>query len=308
MRKSISLLASLSFGLLYPSAVYSLESPAVIASPAIAQTVDADFEASELAITSELALEERIQDLASGDSREYTFRGNANELIVVYIEASRGYSYSIRASIIDADGEQVEGEYAYHEGLDFAEYKGRHTAFLLPQTGEYRLVITNQEYTGESVQSSEYLVRARVAPYVERLMIYGLELIDEERFEEAISVFGMAIEESPEQPLPYMARALSYAIPRFEDLGSDDFSEDADEFEVVYDVFSRIDAETQALIVSDMKQSATVMNALIDEGKITLEDVDIHPGLLSEGAAFFETGVASVRLRELFNDFFGLPN
>lgn len=321
MKQSISLLALASLSVIFPSSAYGLspqvESPLALQSGLpIASTIASavvqrpSVELAQAADTPRVNIEDRIQGTSDSINREYTFKGNANEMIVVYVDALQGSLYDTSMLLVGSDGQEVASKPSYHQGLDLAETDGRHRIFLLPATGEYRLQFmprsVDPEYSeAYSPEPIDYLLRVRLAPYAERLIILGSRMMDEGRYEEAIDIFALAIEESPEQPLPYVGRLIATAEPFFEALEEESlFDGEEDEFEVVYRLFQDLDPEIQVQLISDMRQTGTKLEALIANGKTTVEQADIDPAVLLDGAVFLETGVVSETMINFFENGF----
>ncbi|MFK8182064.1 MAG: hypothetical protein AB8B99_01730 [Phormidesmis sp.] len=315
MKQSINLLALASLSVIFPASAYGLsphvESPLAVQSglpiaAAVAQRPSGEM--AEAADTLRVNIEDRIQGTSDSINREYTFQGNANEMIVVYVDALQGSLYDTSMLLVDAEGQAVASKPSYHQGLDLAETEGRHRIFLLPATGEYRLQFvprtTDPEYYETyPPETIDYLLRVRLAPYAERLIILGSRMMDEGHYEEAIDIFVLAIEESPEQPLPYVGRLIATAEPFLKALDEESlFDGEEDVFEVVYRLFQDLTPEIQVQLISDMRQTGTKLEALIVNGKTTVEQADLDPAILLDGAVFLETGVVSETMRNFFEN------
>ncbi|MEM6452677.1 MAG: hypothetical protein AAF703_20465 [Cyanobacteria bacterium P01_D01_bin.105] len=326
MNRSISLLTLFSVFSILPVSAYAF-TPANILKNSPLDTSPLDnppqlaqvYANNPIAVDSPLNIEELI--VGEADSlvveREYTFRGKQNQMIVVYLEKSQGHPFNAAVTITDPTGRPVSAKNAYHDGLDLAETDGRHRVFLLPETGEYQISFSGETYAAyyridgdetppsipEDARPDEYLLRIRLAPYVERLIILGSRMMNEERHEEALAMFTLAIEERPEQPLPYIGRAFSHVSPVFDSIDESTF-ETKDEFSVVYEAFQGLSPEIQLLVIEDLRQAGMTINALIAAGKTSESKIDINPDIFIEGVTFLETGVASESLREMIEEMY----
>lgn len=254
--------------------------------------------------TSEIKVEERFVLSYDTPSREYAFTGNANEIVVVYFEEKSGREYWTDALLYAPSGQLVNRAQRYPDGLNFAESEGRHLTFRLPETGEYRFTLAADDYVDEYTSSDElhpsslvYSLNIRVAAYEERLIMYGSDLINEERYEAAIPVFNQAITYNPNIPIAYFSRAVAHAGVAIQSTGMDE--NDINGLEDIYTVFQAMDPQTQNLVVSDVSQLGQRLIDAIAQGEITAEQVEINPQVFIEIAQFLETGEQSETLIEL---------
>ena len=308
MNRSIPLLTSallVSFGMsaLLPVAAHGTESHLLL-------TAQADMSGAIANVGAQLNIEDRIQGDLADIEQSYTFEGKQNEMIVIYVEAIQGSEYFTSLSVIDSEGEQVQGRPVYHGGLDFAESGGRHRVFLLPKSGTYRINFKGDAYESPSPDIStppvpvDFLLKARLAPYIERLIIHASNLLDEERYSEAIPILDLATEEDPTQPLPYLVRALARVAPALDEIDESQLSDDVDHFVLIYGAFEGIVPETQLMVIEDIKDADIALNALYAAETITPEEADVPAGFLTEAAAFLATGVVSDELREIVGNNF----
>ena len=306
MNKSFSLITCISLSILFPSAVYSLEAANATERSLTAQISEQDVSVSSAA---RIDIEDRIQGTPESLTREYTFQGNENELVVAYREAIQGSRFATEITITAPSGEPVAGRYSSHMGLNLNELDGTHQIFLLPETGEYQLTFKRrlpEEVALEAVptEPEEYLLRARLAPYSERQFIHAFNLLDDERYEEATAAFTLAIEADPAQPLPYIGRIMSYSLPVIDTVDDSEYLQEEDFFSATYRIFQRFNAETQATITSDLRQAGVTTNLLLEEGKTTLEKIEIAPDIFAEGADFLETGETTEEFEESILEMF----
>ena len=312
----------LSIGLLTPKAARSAEHDSVSIASSQSQELVSQTPISQ-ALTSQ-AIEASSVDInaqieGAGDiTREYTFRGNANETVVAYWElldrandSDNVYNFLYYGGVVllDENGQAVQQEYAYPRGITLDEVKGRHSSFRLPATGEYRLVFSSQvsgfpELPGfNTTESRNYLMRIRTADYHERLMLYVVDLLAEERFEEALSMLSMAISHKPDTPMAYYARVYITGLmadaeqpdKRFETLG-EGFEDER--IEAIYELFQSLTPEQQSLVISDLRRAGELYGVAVEQGKITNEDIGFEYTLFEEAIKFVQTGTPSEALRE----------
>ncbi|MEM6599343.1 MAG: hypothetical protein AAF810_19215 [Cyanobacteria bacterium P01_D01_bin.36] len=304
MKPWFSLLLSLSVVL--PTATVSL--PAARAHDAYESVIN-----RVVVPLSQFDIEERVEQIGESVQREYTFTGNADEYIVAYSEQLDETPYIGAFKLYNAGGLLIPTGPYYPDDINFAELEGRHTVFTLPETGEYRLVysadvssllvspiVENLLEPAESEEQSapsepfNYLLRARVATDYEQFMIAGVQLIDNEEYEAARPIFEQAINESPDLPLPYVGRIISYGTPVFYAIDFNAMGESP--WDAIYEVFLTLDADVQMLLINDFKQVEATYTAALEQGQPPISGFDGR--FFAEIAAFLETGIPSAYLEE----------
>lgn len=300
-----SLLLSLSIGL--PTAAVAMPS---------AQANEANESVGNqiTAPSSLFNLEERIEHIGESVQREYTFTGSAGEYIVAYAERLDGTPYIGEFKLYNTGGLLIPAGPDYPDDIDFSELEGRHTVFTLPETGEYRLVFSSDinalsvlltiEAPTDSAEPEEqappsepfnYLLRMRVATDYERFMISGVQLLDNAEYEAARSFFTQAINESPDLPLAYVGRLISYGFPIVDTVELDGIDEKLF-WNVIYEAFLTLDEDVQMLLISDFKQVEATYTAAIEQGQPPISGFDGR--FFAEVAAFLETGIPSDYLED----------
>ena len=255
-----------------------------------------------------LRLETQITEAEGPLSWEGTFVGNANETVVLYWESFQQSPYE-RFELYDPQGIRVIGRY-YPFDLEPRELEGQHRRFDLLQTGEYRLVFTVDPGPINSPdalppvflwppEKLEYLLRVRVASYYERLMFHANQLTKDNRPEAALPIYALAIEQCPDRPQPYIGRLIAYggiahstAHLEVQYLVTTDYIET---------LFQSLDARSQAVVLSDLRQLAQTDRDEADGESQVLEGPDYQ--LFNEVADFLETGIVSDRLLEAIEEF-----
>ncbi len=265
--------------------------------------VDSQSDAFTVNIDDQIQLDESI---AYGDLiRDYTFTGNANDLIVAYWNADNGVNYGASVSLYGDEGNVIDEGGDYSEAIDFSEYNGRHRTFLLPATGTYRLAFSRQpanyqlSMDGEAVSDnvSSYLLRVRAASDYERLTVFANASVDEERWQDALDMFTAAIAQSPDQPFPYIGRLWSQGGLALDGMGLDEFNVTGPED--LYALYETLDASAQAQVIFDLKKFEETMAVVMDEENLTEDELDIELAFFSAIAQYFETGEQPEYLRSL---------
>jgi hypothetical protein len=256
---------------------------------------------------SPIKLEETIKD-TSGDiliTREYTFSGEAGEAIVVYVEALGEPGYYNSVEIYEADGDLVQKLYLSLIGANDAEWSGDHDAFLLPETGQYRLVFSADNYFGldpSMPPKLDALLRVRTASAGERSLIQAEQLISEDRSTEALAVYAQAIETDPNFLLAYLQRLeLSFKMAA-DKVAPADEEADANSLAFLEKVFNSMEADTQTLLITDLRQASALMSKAVAEGRVNNDEQPYTEAaqLYNELVTFFETGESSDYLQEQF--------
>lgn len=257
-------------------------------------------------------IEERVEHVGESVQREYTFTGNAGEYIVAYSEQLGGTPFIGEFKLYNAGGLLIPAGPNYPTDIDFSELEGRHRVFTLPETGAYRLVFssdvnslldiieppTNLAEPEDQTPPTEpfnYLLRARIATDYERFMISGVQLLDNEEYEAARAFFTQAINESPDLPLSYVGRLISYGFPIIDTVELNGIDEGSF-WSVVYEAFLTLDEDVQALLINDFKQVEATYTAAIEQGQPPISGFDGR--FFAEIAAFLETGIPSAYLEE----------
>ena len=276
-----------------PSAVHAANEPTVLAMEP----------STENSRASDINIEERFQT-DEPVKREYLLSAQAGEAIIVYSEKNDGRPYSVRVSLFDENGQQVPNNYAYVEGVRFDEWSGRHDSFRLPTTGNYRLVFEagDLDFGEDSAEPSQdhYLLRARVASYLEERIMEVTDAFDDERYDDAIASLEKAIAHDPEHPLAYLGRVIAYYEKTAEAYEEpEDFSNRSEEDELsrAYMLFQSLTPEQQQTVISDLRRSGEGYLAAIERGEMTVEEMEgLDPALFIDAAEFVETGVPPERL------------
>ncbi len=308
MQRSIGLLVLLGF--LFPTAARSLEYKQTGTLQAESEIVSGD-EPSVEAVPSGVNIEERVQLEASDEESrlvgEYTFSGNANDLIVAYWDADDGSHYGVSPVIYDFEGNIVDGGGRYLESFNFSEYRGANKKFALPAMGTYRIVFTAYSDGYSSAHSvtevpdvTNYLLRVRVASSYEQHLVSARDSLDNEQYQQSFELFSAAISEKPNEPSPYMGRLYSQAGLAIEqtELEEDDISTPTD----LYALYSRLDASAQAQVIFDLKAFEKAVAAAMEKENLTEKDLGIELELFSAIAQYFETGEQPEYLKLLMKD------
>ena len=278
---------------------------------------------SDVSAELRVSIEERLAAASGAIAREYTFVGNANELLVLYIEDNaesdsleNNYSPMIESivELYSPAGQKLQERYDYPEDFDFQETEGSHLVFSLPETGTYRLVFeADTASKGGEAAPVDFLLKARVADYYERLLIFAHERFNQDRYEEALSFLDLATEQSPGRPASYLARVATYAEMLFE---APDFYEQLDLIDtnsgdeeavdafiaLVYERFSTLERNEQSTIVNDLRLLEGLYKRAIVNGEFEPE-TGFEPSLFADTANFLATGVPNDAIKQIL---FGL--
>ena len=248
--------------------------------------------------------------------REYTFAGEAGQMIVIYSEAIRGPQYIERIRLYDeADNKLRRYLYHYLDGPDARVNQGSYTVFELPEAGEYRLTISaDAESSRRADSAAGWYYQLKVWPddYYECTLAVGSSFQDRgiECGDAAIEAFSLAIEASPMSVVPYHSRLSIYASILMDQLfgiayqqqgepgepASEDFSI-ADEFNKLFEV---LEPDVQAQIISDLRIVARNYTATLESGEAEIEWLGIDSRLYVDFANYLETGEVSDYLVETF--------
>lgn len=295
----IGLLTVLGMGLVVPPATYGV-------TPVLAS------ESEQVPAATGVDIEARLEPQANGSiTGDFTFTGNANEVIVIYLESADRYSFPQTLELYGPTGESIPLGYDYPNMLDFQVPEGAHLTVRLPETGEYRLVFLADDSVtygdgsvGDDTLELSYLLRVRQANYYERLMMIAEARLNQDRYEEALGLFDQAIDDSPERPGAYLARIFTYAemlyetpefTAHFDELA---FEEDANKlFAAIYEQFTTLESEEQSVIFSDLRQLEQLYAAALAKGEV---DEEFDPGLVGGLVEFLQTGVPTEAIRLLF--------
>ncbi|MGD1864040.1 MAG: hypothetical protein ACFB0D_05755 [Phormidesmis sp.] len=275
--------------------------------------------ASEPTVGNSVDVELRLEPQADGvTGGEITFNGNTNEVIVVLIEQEgRSLPFSKFIDLYQPSGEKVIGRQNYPDFMTFDSVGAYGRTFLLPETGDYRLVVSSgipeSDSNNSSIPDVEYVMQVRNATYYERLLMSAETLANEDNYEAALSRLMLAIEDSPEIPAAYMYRLgthaeILYELPGFEsrlnglDFEGDDNVEqfERDLFALIYETFLMLPAENQAVIVGDLRQLNGLYEGAIASGELDPSEDEFDGVSFSGIADFLETGVPTDTLRTMF--------
>lgn len=244
-----------------------------------------------------LNIEERLTQ--SGDEAltyEHTFIGHENEIIVAYWNTEDASNYGVTFALYDQEGQPVPDMY-YPNDISINELDGRNIAYQLPSTGEYQFVFTvPAELSGENKETIDYLLRLRVASFYERAMMMAIERLEEERFEESRTGFELAIAQRPESVMPYFGRLLTVGLAALESTGMTEW--EVLTLEGMEQLFQSLDADEQALVLSDMQQITQNFMTAVESGAVEADALDFEIALLDDVASYLKTGEASEALRE----------
>ncbi|MEO1623346.1 MAG: hypothetical protein AAFU53_20255, partial [Cyanobacteria bacterium J06632_3] len=216
------LLSATLLGLLWPTAAHSITHAATSETTSNVATSVAQAAAGPI---TGLNIETRLEPQANGNIEgEITFNGNANEVVVVMIsrEDDRFPSLDV-AALYTASGEALLPQRNYPDYMTFDQSSENTRTFLLPETGEYRLVLESAHYRRDepSVSQADYLVQVRNATYYERLLMSVETFVDDGDYDAAFSRLALAVDDSPNLPAAYLYRVFAYAgmlydTPEFE--------------------------------------------------------------------------------------------
>mgnify|MGYP001795528067 CR=1 FL=1 len=310
----------LGLGLFLPTAAYSATS-VVMTSETALSTVDTLSQADSISASeATLNIEARLEPQADGRiTSEITFSGNANEVIVLFVEREDGLLPWVQTDLYTAAGEKVRSRRNYPDFMTLDDFSRNSRTFLLPETGDYRLIlesVPSASVVGRNssvVDNTAYSVQVRNATYYERLLMSAEAFADDGVYEAAFSRLALAVDDSPEIPSAYLYRVFAYAemlyeSPEFEArLDELDESENASAaefsnafFPLVYETFLTLPADDQSLVVGDIRQLNSLYLAAIASGEIDLDNDEFGEVPFDGIASFLETGVPTDAMRMLF--------
>lgn len=280
--------------------------------PSASAAMVAEVETEQLSVETAVAgvdIEERLESNAGMIAREYTFAGNANEVIVLYVENYEIGSDAPKVlNLYGPTGQQIFEHYDYPEDMDFVETEGTHRVFLLPETGSYRLQFEAEAMAVEGTPTPiDFLLKVRVADYFERLMISAYEEFNEERYEETLSLLALATEQSPSSPASYWGRIFTYAEILFESpdfyaqieaLNANFETAEAEDrlFSLIHERFMTLGETAQSSVIKDLRLLEGLYKRAIANGDT---EAELEPELFVEVATFLETGVSNAAIRQL---------
>lgn len=248
-------------------------------------------------------IEERFESGQMTAEHRYTFQGNENELVVIYYESTPDYfaAYYHDISLQTASGRQVGVDSNFYgTQFSFEEQDGRHQMFLLPETGEYELVVKPGHIFQEdiAVQQQSYILKVRIADALERFLIAGNHKFIEEDYLAAADLFSQAASYAPDQAGPYIGRLLAHASYAFylDDSVSNSVS-GTEGFQIIYD---RLSPEQKSTVLADLRSIESLLQAVIESGESDLDGFD--PQLAEDMAIYLETGIASEPLQTEMDD------
>ncbi|MEL7378192.1 MAG: hypothetical protein AAFN65_14710, partial [Bacteroidota bacterium] len=237
----------------YPGTAEGLLANTPITAP-VSQLNTADINTADINIEEQIRFE--APDENGELTREYTFTGSEGDMIVVYTESPDEEIRGIYAvELYSEDGEFIERERNYEKGTDLAEFRGRHRAFTLPSTGTYRLAVFAYNSGLPAATEHQHLLRVRVASDYEQLMVSASDMINADQFEAALDLFSRAIEQRPDQPLPYFGRMFSQAGLALETTDMDE--NDVDGSQEIYELYQSVDTDVQEQVLADLKMVQT---------------------------------------------------
>ena len=319
------LLSATLLGLLWPTAAHSITHAATSETTSNVATSVAQTAAEPVATG--LNIETRLEPQADGTTEgEITFNGNANEVVVVMIsrEDDRFPSLEV-AALYTASGETISPQRNYPDYMTFDQSSGNTRTFLLPETGEYRLVLESSHYRRDepSVSQADYLVKVRNATYYERLLMSVETFVDDGDYDAAFSRLALAVDDSPNLPAAYLYRVFAYAgmlyeTPEFEtrieSLYLDNYEDenylDSDDsidqyasalFSLIHDTFLTLPTEDQAIVMSDLRQLNGIYISAIANGEFEpTEDIFGGESPFIGIAEFLETGMPTNIIEQIF--------
>ena len=292
------------------------------AAPAVAEEVVQTAQAmdtSEADVADRINIEVPIEIETGSIAREFTFRGEAGETVMVHLEAEEdgGLVYPPRAwELYDAKGELVPPDYNgfYPSFGRFEVVPGMYRTFVLPAVGEYRFVLEDgiMSFAGVEPRRLSYLLRVSIAENYERLILTAEDHSIVDEYDEALELLALAVEDSPERPEARISRIFVYSEllfstpdfdARLDELGlreNDNMYREADKMSaLIYETFNTLEPEKQMLVASDLRQIAQAYSAATADGKLKLVD-GVEPAFFTEAAEFLETGTFPNSLRQLF--------
>ena len=305
LRGSATLLA-IGIGLLTPTASHTIEplsyEPSSQSSLAQTAVTSAAFPRLD-----EQGFNERIQ--SDGQTPyEITFRGSENELVTVYYNAINGISsHGARVHLyLEATGEEIYTNERYIRETNLDELEGHHRTYRLPTTGEYRLAFHGNLLRHQENEPAlkEYLLKLRVAPYFERLMMHINKLFIEDEYEAVMPFLAEAIAQQPDHPLPYFSRAFAQGAIAWNNQ-PDEFIEQIDEDRpaALSVLFESLSAEEQQQLLSDLRRTSENYLQLVEVGHSPAEELGFEPRRFAELADYLETGTLSEEIRDLINSY-----
>ncbi|MGD1905476.1 MAG: hypothetical protein ACFB0C_05700, partial [Leptolyngbyaceae cyanobacterium] len=172
-------------------------------------TLNAD-QASEIRSNSDIRVDVNADQVRTPEAiiHEYAFIGNTDEIIVIYLDWPRGQP---TLHLYDQTGALVESRLPYPDRTVMTEWRGSHRAFRLPNTGEYRLVLSHNGWGTAAQGGFDFHLQVRAASEYEQLSIQFAQLSDEQRYEDILPVLADMMALAPEQPRPYLWRVWTYA-------------------------------------------------------------------------------------------------
>jgi tetratricopeptide (TPR) repeat protein len=254
-----------------------------------------------------IRLEERVQQATAPVSREFTFTGQANETIVVHESAlsdpqSDPNSHSTNFVLTDPAGNEVEQYHVSLAGTRSDEWAGRHALFTLPATGEYRLTfnVYSSLMDGAPKPGVDYRLRVRSSSAVDRSLLEAVNFFYEERYSDAITLYGEIIKDHPDLLTAYIGRSqmhLLLAQSLYTSQPDDGYS-----LVTLNRLYAALSPEQQALVRGDLRQMSKLMNDAIAQGQPMLDDVMMAPEFFSELAIFLESGEIGEYLKAFFGE------
>jgi hypothetical protein len=250
-----------------------------------------------------IRLEERIQKATAPLTQEYTFMGQANETIVVYERSLGGQEYAASFVLSDPAGNDVDQYSVSLAGTHPDEWAGRHALFTLPATGEYRLTFNVQSTVmqGAPKQGIDYLLRVRSSSAEDRMLLEATEFSHEQRYAEALAIYGTVIENNPTLVTAYIERSFMHlAIAQSTaSYYPGDYSS-----AMLAHWYQALSPEQQALVLSDLRQISTLMSDALKQGQPTLDDA-MNPTFfpfINDIVVFLESGEAGDYIKAFFGE------
>lgn len=319
--KRLLLSAAIGVGLFFPAEARSAEPVITDETPPAIVNGDSQGVSDPIADTA-LDLEIKLAPQPDGRiDREITFSGNANEVIVLMMAREDELPIPLQVTdLYSPTGEQVRSQRNYPEFMTFGYdyFRNRTQTFLLPETGDYRLILGGEPVPSERDDESPavdtgYVVQVRAATYYERLLISAETLIEDEQYPTAFSRLALAVDNSPATPAAYISRVSAYGEMLYESpvleaqIAELDFDETEDIeqigrnfFALIYEIFRTLDAVDQAVVKDDFRQLDRLYTIAIANGDVDPTETEISADFFDGIADFLETGVPTETMRVLF--------
>ncbi|MEO1622668.1 MAG: hypothetical protein AAFU53_16745, partial [Cyanobacteria bacterium J06632_3] len=240
-----------------------------IAEP-IKQSVEVGAEAAmcDRIAPASVKIEIRLEQSSSDPFQwEETFIGQADELLIIYQDSPEYFPFELQQlELYGPDGAIIRGRFQPGYDLEPSEAGGdHHYLFRLTETGEYRLVFTTADVSSYSYLSEaepelwnawtnsrvNHFLRVRTASSYENLVLQADQRLRTDA-EAALSLYSLAVNLCPDRPQPYMGRMAAHLALAAQELTK---LNSLDELMQIEALFQTLDAESQNLVLQDIKQA-----------------------------------------------------